>query len=654
MMHLFALLLALLAPPAEDLASLLDRLSDRSSDPVEEIVGRVEDGAANPAIVVECARALRGHPQAFVRRRAAEVLLHVAPVEGELWLLAELALYRSWNRVDGILCTGDRTGFPGRVDRLLRQARGAIEPDPYDTTGEPERLPAEAFRVLVAPIPWADPPGFVALVLNAGREPFRMLPNHSVALRGANVGGGASWSSHPELVQEVPPGGVVARVHLPEGLAAVEGLDLRLTLPGRRAALARLALPGAPPRPASDIEAFTEGLRSSEAVVRRFMAHRFRDEPRVLERLSPADRAAALAALVGAAEAPALPDADFRFWIDGDFPSCFTEPAFESILALRDSWDAKTLLAILRGRSPYGATCLFPAPEPLRRAVLSAAIGADDPVIIRNAAASLCREDFEPRDLGGAMAAAVERWLVSPVPVVRRAGLCVAARHRIEVATATVDRALADPDPAVRRTALFAAARLTEAVELAPFAAAVDGADESVAIAALDALLAPEARLTGSAARTFALPRLLAEPRPPRPFARRLASLFLKAAPAPEDAPLLIDLWRRTEHEGFLSALVEVGYTRKIPALAACDGPVALDLLPHELSRRPGEPFEEHYTQLLLTAVLTGNDRMVRLASGPLAAGTGEASLRALELGAGVLDEEAARAAARAREARLR
>jgi hypothetical protein len=654
MMHLFALVLALLAPPAEDLASLFDRLADRTSDPVEEIVGRVADGAADPAIVAERARALRGHPQAFVRRRAAEVLFHVAPVEGELWLLAELALYRSWNRMDAVHCTIVRTGFPDHVDWLLRRARGAVEPDPYDTTGEPERLPAEAFRVLVAPVPWADPPGFVGLVLNAGPEPFRMLENHSFTLRGEGVGGGVWWSSHPGYVLKISPGEVVAEIRLPGNLAAVEGIDLRLTLPGRRAALARLALPAALPRPASDIEAFTEGLRSPEAAVRRFMARRFLDERRILERLSPADRAAALAALVGAAEAPALPDGDFRFWIDGDFPSYFTEPAFRSILALRDSWDAKTLLAILRGRSPYGATCLFPAPEPLRRAVLSAAIGADDPVIIRNAAASLCREDFEPRDLGDAMAAAVERWLKSSMPVVRRAGLCVAARHRFDVAPATVDHALADPDPSVRRTALFAAARIMDPVDLVPFAQVIDGADESMAIAALDALLAPEARLTGSAARTFALPRLLAEPRPPQPLTRRLASLFLKAAPAPEDAPLLIDLRRRTEHEGFLSALLDVGYARKLPALAGCADPVSTELLAHELGRRSAEPWEEHYTRLLLTAVLTGNDRLVALASGPLAAGTSEASLRALELGEGVFDEEAARAAARARKARVR
>ena len=70
-------------------------------------------------------------------------------------------------------------------------------------------------------------------------------------------------------------------------------------------------------------------------------------------------------------------------------------------------------------------------------------------------------------------------------------------------------------------------------------------------------------------------------------------------------------------------------------------------LLAGELAHPAREPWEERYTDDLLTAVLTGNDAMVARACLPLAFGEAAASRRALELATGVYGEAAASAAAR-------
>ena len=203
----------LLSGPAEDLSALCDRLADRANDPVEEIVRRVAAGEADPAAVAERARALRGHPQAFVRRRAAEVLLAVATEEGALWLRAELLLYRSWCRMDRIDCCGGLGGFPGRVERLLREAHGVVEPDPWDTP--PVAVPPETFRAVVCPVPWEKAPTYRVFLLNATSEPFVRATEDRAGMsfrwsRPRNMGGGAggSFPHGAHRLREVPPGGL--------------------------------------------------------------------------------------------------------------------------------------------------------------------------------------------------------------------------------------------------------------------------------------------------------------------------------------------------------------------------------------------------------------------------------------------------------------
>ncbi len=629
------------------------------------------------------AEELYASPYGFLRRRAAEAMFYADPKKGEEWLRAEHALYKTWQTTEGIMCTGQMSGFTGTVKRLLEPE---VPVDPYETKGDPVVLPAKTFDIRVCPVPFAEKHTFhIYFFNNTGRD-FVRYPNYRYSADllvrpekpegGAPVGefgvrGGHSLSSHGDDPRTVKQGGdafdMQVRVkedHLPR-LEKVS-VELKFTMPEGRAGTYAAEVPGKLFTPAADDTAtLVDGLLSGEGS-RRFTSlwiidpqyHLKQEWKKTLDSASRRRIVDALLTLAERSDAPdAVTDEPFAYFPGPRGRSATVDALYRAIQSLETF--PKTVsaedVARLIGLKSHGALRVLErsTDHRLRPKAIMMVLDSREPHVIRNVSCLLRSGWAGPKEDLRTIEAAAARWLASDDPLTRGAGIHLGVQMKSSIKPAGLREAslaaLESDDDLLLCTGMVACADMKYLTDISRFPAWVDDENPEVRRAAaysLGILLENNAVRPDPAGKKALLEKILDfwESHDWR-TQDEFSGTFLRLLDA-KDLALVYRVWKVThswslmdflvKHRyDFGSSVIRTLYDREPMAALVLDNPAPLVKMEEErLALKGPPPPGEHYRAMLAEGIRRG-DGSAGYACVPLAFETDPKSLDLLELAGG-------------------